>query len=158
MRRTSLGFFALLFVFACSPRPADHTTVAPAPGASFKQVVISLATKTNGTRFFTVVPDRVSISVQNGEQIDWIINNATDFVLTNIRITKFLGEKTGKTDPFGNGGTFSFPTVSAHSNSEQPSGAAKPDYDEYTYIVTGTIMVNGNPVQVTLDPRVIISQ
>ena len=154
MRRTSLGFFALLFVFACS-RPA---TVAPAPTASFKQVVISLATKPGGKQHFTVTPDRVTISIRNGDQVEWIVSDNTDLDLTNVQITKFLGEKTGKTDPFGNGGTFTFPQVSAHSNSEQPSGAAKPDYDEYTYIVTGTIMVNGNPVQVTLDPRVIISQ
>ena len=158
MKRTSRSLFALLFVFACSPRPADHATVVPGPTASFKQVVISLATKAGGTRFFTVVPDRVTISVRNGDQVDWIVSDNTDLGLTNVQITKFLGETTGKTDPFGNGGTFTFPTVSAHSNSEQPSGAAKPDYDTYTYIVTGTITVGGNQVQVTLDPRVIISQ
>jgi hypothetical protein len=158
MRRISLSFLALLFVFACSPRPADHT-VAPAPTASFKQVVISLATKTNGTYFFTVTPQQVAISVKAGEQIDWIISNATDLTLTNVQITKFLGEATGNTDPFGNGGTFSFSMVGATSNSDEHSGPAKPgSYDTYPYVVTGTVTVNGNPVQVTLDPRVIISE
>jgi hypothetical protein len=158
MRRTSLGFFALLFVFACS-RSADRATVAPGPTASFKQVVISLATKADGKQYLTVTPDRVTISLKNGEQVQWIVSDATDWNLTNVQITKFLGERTGKTDPFGNGGTFTFPSVSAHSVSEQPSGAGQPDsYDTYNYIVTGIITVNGSQVPVTLDPRVIISE
>lgn len=158
MRRTSLRFLALLFVFACSPRPADHA-LAPAPGISTKQVVISLIKKADGKYYFTVNPEQVSISLKNGEQIEWIVNDATDLNLTNVQITKFLGQVTKNTDPFGNGGTFSFLSVSANSVSEQPSGAAKPgSYDTYPYIVIGTITVNGNPVQVTLDPRVIISE
>jgi hypothetical protein len=156
MRRTSLSLFALLFVFACS-RPDDHATVAPAPTASFKQVVISLATKADGKQHLTVTPDRVTISLKNGEQVEWIVSDATDWNLTNVQITKFLGERTGKTDPFGNGGTFTFPSVSAHSVSEQPSGAGQPDsYDTYTYVVTGTLTVNGTQVPVTLDPRLVV--
>jgi hypothetical protein len=155
MRRTSLRFFALLFVFACSPRAADHA-VAPAPSAG--PVVISLATKPGGTFKFTVVPQSIEISITNQSQIEWIVSNNTDWPLTNVQVTNFQSPS-GKTDPFGNGGTFSFPSVNAANSVSKPSGAAKSGSQEtYTYIVTGTITVNGNPVPVSLDPRVIISQ
>jgi hypothetical protein len=151
MRKTSLSLFALLFVFACSPRPADHTA-APSAG----QVVISLVAKAGGTFGFTVAPPSISISIRNQDQIEWKVSDNTDWPLTDVQITKFQGDH-GKTDPFGDGGTFSIPSVSAGHSVSKPSGPAKPgSQDSYTYIVTGTLTVNGNPTPVTLDPRLVV--
>jgi len=150
MRRTSLSLLALLLVFACSCRPADH---AVSPGPSAGSVVISLTTKPTGVFKFTVAPPSITISISRHDQFEWTVRNTTDFLLTDVQITKFKGD-TGKTDPFVNGDTFSFPSVSAGSSANLASGPAKPDsQDTYSYIVTGIL----NSVPISLDPRVIIT-
>jgi hypothetical protein len=118
--------------------------------------VISLVAKAGGTFGFTVAPPSISISIRNQDQIEWKVSNNTDWPLTDVQITKFQGDH-GKTDPFGNGGTFRIPSVNAGNSVSKPSGPAKPDsQDSYTYTVTGTLTVNGNPMAVTLDPRVVV--
>jgi hypothetical protein len=115
--------------------------------------VISLTTKPTGVFKFTVAPPSISISISRHDQFEWRVTNTTDFTLTDVQITKFRGD-TGKTDPFNNGGTFSFPSVCAGCTVNTASGTAKPDsQDTYSYIVTGIL----NSVPISLDPRVIIT-
>ncbi|HTG13834.1 MAG TPA: hypothetical protein VK747_01055 [Blastocatellia bacterium] len=149
MRRTSLSLLALLLVFACSCRPADH---AVSPGPSAGPVVISLTTKPTGVFKFTVAPPSISISISRHDQIEWRVTNTTDFTLTDVHITLLKGD-TGKTDPFNNGGTFNVPSVCAGCTVNTPSGTAKPDsQDSYNYIVTGIL----NSVPISLDPRLVV--
>lgn len=161
MKKAPISLLAvtLIFLFACSPKPTGNGNppVAGSTAASVP-VVINLGTKPGSEVYsFTATPDSVTISIKNADQILWIINDSTDLGLTDVKITKFKGLRTGDTDPFGNGGTFTFPSVSAHSAPDKPSGKAVGAEDTYTYEVVGTIMVDGKPVTVKLDPRVVIS-
>ena len=169
MKKASLSLLAvtLIFLFSCSPRPTvngngnGNTNPTISGGtAGTVPVVINLGTKPGTETYtFTVTPASAPISITNADQILWIINDSTDLGLTNVQITKFKGRSTGKTDPFGNGGTFTFPSVSAHSAPDKSSGRATPgSADWYDYEVVGTITVNGKPVEVKLDPRVVISE
>ena len=163
MKKAPLSLLAvtLIFLFACSPKPTYNGNANPPVAgttAASIPVVINLGTKPGSDVYcFTATPESVTISIKNADQILWIINDSTDLGLTDVKITKFKGQRTGNTDPFGNGGTFTFPEVSAHSAPDKPSGRVAGAEDTYTYEVVGTIIVEGRPVTVKLDPRVVIS-
>lgn len=160
MKKPSLSLLAIaatvVLASACTySRAASGISAA---GTSIP-VVITLGVKPGtDTHCFSVAPATVKLSLKDGDTILWIVSDPTDLGLTDVQITKFRGQKTGKTDPFGNGGTFSFSTVAPQSAPSKPSGrAVAGSEDTYDYEVVGTIVVNGKPVTVKLDPRVVIS-
>ncbi|HSO74016.1 MAG TPA: hypothetical protein VLU47_04195 [Blastocatellia bacterium] len=160
MKKPSLSLLAIAAIVvlasACTDQRAANSV---SPGGTSIPVVITLGFKPGtDTYCFSVAPATVTLSRRNGDTILWIVSDPTDLGLTDVQITKFRGEKTGKTDPFGNGGTFTFPSVSPHSAPSKPSGQpVAGSEDAYEYEVVGTIVVNGRPVTVKLDPRVVIS-
>ena len=160
MKKPSFSLLAIaatvVLASACTDQRAASSISA---GGTSVPVVITLGFKPGSDTYcFSVAPDTVTLSLKNGDQILWVVSDPTELRLMDVQITKFRGEKTGKTDPFGNGGTFSFPSVPPRSAPSKPSGqAVAGSEDSYEYEVVGTIEVKGKPVKVRLDPRVVIS-
>jgi len=168
MNRTFLLALTLVFAFACGPQPAPNTNEKGnsnsdegiAAGPVTIPVVITVGTKTNSdTYFLSVAPYSVTLSASNGDQIQWIISNPfKDVNLSNIQIGKFTykGGPTPNTDPFGNGGTFTFPYVAPQTTALKFSGTSN-RYGTYDYEVSGTATINeGPPKTLKMDPRVVV--
>lgn len=171
MKRIFLSLFALTlaFGFACNPQPASNgnanrsisTAVAP---AHIIPVVITLGTKPLNTKtyYLSIAPDSVTLSVTNGDQIQWIVSNPfKGLTLSKLQITNFKGTVYGGTDPFNNGGQFSFGLVTSQSASDTQSGVGikGSGYDAYTYDVRGKLTLeDGKQVDVVIEPQVIINE
>ncbi|MEK6302969.1 MAG: hypothetical protein AABO41_19840 [Acidobacteriota bacterium] len=179
MNRTFLLALTLVFAFACGPQPAPNSNgkgnsnstangnrgddgIAAESGN--KLVVITVGTKPpDGKYYLSVAPDIVTLSVSEGNQIEWVVSNPfPDVILSNIQIGKFtyVGGPNPNTDPFGNGGGFTFAFVAPASTAQQQSGRPGPGKDKYgiyDYMVTGTATIGtGAPIALTMDPRVVV--
>ena len=173
MNRTFLLALTLVFAFACSPQPGpnnngtansnstangNHAGDGIAVEAASKPVVITVGTKpSTDTYYLSVAPDTVYLSASQAEQIEWIVSNPFPNVnLSNVQIGKFKGGITPNTDPFGNGGTFTFSYVAPQAAAHKLSGTTA-KYGTYTYEVTGTATIgDGAPKTLKMDPRVVV--
>ena len=162
-----LSALALMAASACQPVSQDNGN-ANSGNKNYSQgiavdprmvpVAINLTYKRDSDIYhFDVSPPTVTINGTT-QQIQWIVSNTSDLDLTDVKIYNFKGEKTGNTDPFRNGGVFSYNTLSKRSvNTSQLSGSSSA-YDTYEYEVVGTLTLDdGSKVTVKLDPKVVIS-
>lgn len=168
MKRVFLFALALSLSISCSPKPAttghgsgtgNSNQPVPAVGPNIFPVVITLGTKPGSDIYYlSVAPAVVTLSVSNADQIQWIISNPfAGLNLSNIQVTKFKGGTPPNTDPFANGGTFTFGFVPQQATTNRLSGTSS-RYGIYDYEVVGTLTLqSGATVSVKMDPRVIIT-
>lgn len=165
------GLFILLalamMTFACQPASNDNGNANSgnknmSPGIytdpQMIPVTINLAYKRNSDIYhFEVTPPSVTIA-SGTQQIQWIISNNSDYVLSDVKVYNFKGQKTGNTDPFRNGGAFGYNAIAGRNVDASKLSGTSDTIDTFEYEVTGILtMGDGSKVTIKLDPRVVIS-
>lgn len=166
MKRVLFGLLVITAAisFACSPQPAINKTDAIgnralAAGGTTYSVGINLALKSGSTDtyHFEVAPEDTLLKADT-DQAQWVVTNFTDLALSDVVIDHFKGQKTGNTDPFKNGGKFTYPVVNAHSTEGSLKSGTSAIVDTFDYQVSATLTLkDGKKVPVTLDPRIVVS-
>ena len=172
MNRTFLLALTLVFAVACNPQPtpnsngkgngnatansnrADETLVV----GIGKPVVVTVGTKPNtDTYYLSVAPASVYLSAERAEQIEWVISNPfPDVNVSNLQIGNFKGGVIPNTDPFGNGGTFTFSYIAPQAAAHKMSGTSD-KYGTYTYEVSAMATIGtGPPIKLSMDPHVVV--
>jgi len=156
MKKALFGLLAITaaFSFACGPQP-NRPLVA---GGTTYPVAFNLALKKDSDKYhFEVAPEEVTLKA-DADQVQWVVTNFTDFALSDVTIDHFKGRTTGNTDPFKNGGKFTYPAVNAHSTEGSLKTGTSAIVDIFDYQISATLTLkDGKKVPVTLDPRIVVS-
>jgi hypothetical protein len=160
------ALFGLLVIavglsLACDQKPTGNTNAnanRPLVTGTTHTVGINLALKPGkDTYHFEVAPEEVILKV-DADQVQWVVTNYTDLTLSDVSIDHFKGRSTGNTDPFRNGGRFSYPAVNAHSSVGSEKTGISSILDIFDYEISGTLTLkDGSKVTVKLDPRIVVS-
>ncbi len=163
MKKTLFGLLAIAVAFslACDPKPTGNSNAIdnrPLAAGTTYTVGINLALKPGSdTYHFEVAPEDLNLKV-DADQVQWVVTNFTDLVLSDVTINHFKGRKTGNTDPFKNGGTFTYSAVHAHSTEGSLKTGPSGIVDVFDYQISATLtMKDGKKIPVTLDPRIVVS-
>lgn len=162
MRKALLGLLVVtaVVVVSCAPQSNSNNANANqsiAAGTTYV-VAINLALKPGtDTYHFEVAPEEVRLKA-DADQVQWVVTNFTDLVLSDVTIDHFKGRATGGADPFRNGGKFSYAAVRAHSTEGGLKTGTARVPDTYDYQISATLTLkDGRKVPVTLDPRIVVS-
>jgi len=160
------ALFGLLVIavglsLACDQKPTGNTNAnsnRPLVTGTTHTVGINLALKPGkDTYHFEVAPEEVILKV-DADQVQWVVTNFTDLTLSDVSIDHFKGRSTGNTDPFRNGGRFSYAAVNAHSSVGSEKTGISSILDIFDYEISGTLTLkDGSKVTVKLDPRIVVS-
>lgn len=164
MKQVLFGLLAITaaVTFACGPQPTGNNNAngnrALTSGGATYSVGINLALKSGADKYhFEVAPEEVLLKADL-DQVQWVVTNFTDLELSDVTIDHFKGRATGSTDPFQNGGKFTYPVVIAHSTAGSQKTGTSGIVDYFDYQISAKLTLkDGTKVSVTLDPRVIIS-
>ena len=164
MKKNLFGLLviAVAFSFGCGPQPASNTNAnanrpLDAAGTTYP-VGINLALKPGtDTYHFEVAPEEVILKA-DADQVQWVVTNFTDLTLSDVTIDHFKGRASGNTDPFKNGGKFTYPSVSGHSTVGAEKTGPSNIVDTFDYQISATLtLADGKKVPVMLDPRIVVS-
>jgi hypothetical protein len=161
MKKALFSLLALTVAlsFACAPQPTGNANRPLVVGGATYTVGINLALKagTTDTYHFEVAPEEVTLKA-GADQVQWVVTNFTDLELSDVTIDHFKGRASGNTDPFKNGGKFTYPSVPQHSAQGDLRTGTSDIFDTFDYQISGMLTLkDGKKVPVNLDPRVIIS-
>ena len=163
MKKALFGLLAIAvaFSFACDPKPTGNNNAngnRPLVAGTTYTVGINLALKPGtDTYHFEVAPEEIRLKA-DADQVQWVVTNFTDLNLSDVTIDHFKGRASGNTDPFKNGGKFTYPTVMAHSTEGGQKTGTSAIVDIFDYQISGTLTLkDGKKVPVNLDPRIVVS-
>jgi hypothetical protein len=163
MKNTLFGLLAIVAAFCCgcnsnpTGNHAANDNRALGEGKTYP-IGINLALKPGSdTYHFEVAPEDATLKVE-ADQVQWVVTNFTDLALSDLTINHFKGRRTGNTDPFENGGTFTYPAVNGRSTEGGLRTGTSSIIDIFDYQISATLTLkDGKKVTVTLDPRIVIS-